>query len=116
MAGIPELREAICSLHERYDRLTGLHPEQVLVGPGTKELIFLLLNIYYGGEFAGWMGTLAVNTLARRCSFNKHRAVGLVLSSTVLLAPHCSGSRTDGPGWRLATGQTAGMIVCVYLL
>lgn len=48
VAGIPELREALCDFHRRYDNLSGLHPDQVIVGPGSKELIFLLLSIFNG--------------------------------------------------------------------
>ena len=50
ITGIPELREAICNFHLRYDKLSGLHPDQIVVGPGSKELIFLLLSVFKGGK------------------------------------------------------------------
>ena len=50
LAGIPELRQAICDFHQHYDRLDHLSPDQVIVGPGTKELIFLMANVFAGGE------------------------------------------------------------------
>lgn len=45
--GLPALREAISAYLERTE---GLHyrPDHVLVGPGTKELMFLLQLAYYG--------------------------------------------------------------------
>ena len=46
--GIPALREAICNFHRKYDDLT-CNPEDILVGPGSKELIFLAMNVFKGG-------------------------------------------------------------------
>ncbi|XP_035827722.1 aspartate aminotransferase [Aplysia californica] len=45
--GIPQLREAICKFHEHFDGLT-FDPEDVIVGPGSKELILLLMTIFDG--------------------------------------------------------------------
>lgn len=47
MTGIPELRKAICEFHREYDALE-LSPDGVIVGPGSKELIFLLLAVFNG--------------------------------------------------------------------
>ena len=47
--GIPELRQAICHFHQRYDSLT-FDPEQVLVAPGSKELIYLTMSVFNGGR------------------------------------------------------------------
>ena len=49
LAGILELRQGICDLHQRHDKLT-LDPSQVVVAPGTKELIYLLMSIFNGGR------------------------------------------------------------------
>ena len=49
--GIPELRKAIASFHQRHDKLMDIDESRVIVGPGTKELIFLLMNIFHGGLF-----------------------------------------------------------------
>ncbi|XP_046355560.2 aspartate aminotransferase-like isoform X2 [Haliotis rufescens] len=46
--GIPELRQGICNFHARYDSLGSLDPNNVIVGPGSKELIYLLLNVFNG--------------------------------------------------------------------
>lgn len=50
VAGILELRKAICEFHREFDGLD-VHPENVIVGPGTKELIFLLLSVFNGDVF-----------------------------------------------------------------
>ena len=45
--GLPELREAIADHHRReFD--VECDPEDVLIGPGSKELMFLLQLAYYG--------------------------------------------------------------------
>ena len=49
ISGIPALRKAICDFHERYDDVT-FRPEDILVGPGSKELIFLAMNVFKGGK------------------------------------------------------------------
>ena len=50
VTGILELRKAICEFHREFDDLD-LQPENVIVGPGSKELIFLLLNVFNGDVF-----------------------------------------------------------------
>ncbi|XP_076437074.1 aspartate aminotransferase-like [Babylonia areolata] len=45
--GLPELRQQICAFHAKYDDLS-YDPSQVIVGPGSKELIYLLLNVFRG--------------------------------------------------------------------
>ncbi|XP_078608061.1 aspartate aminotransferase-like [Branchiostoma floridae x Branchiostoma japonicum] len=48
VAGIPELRQSICEFHCKADDLQDLDPEQVVVGPGSKQLIYLLLEVFNG--------------------------------------------------------------------
>ncbi|ELT91252.1 hypothetical protein CAPTEDRAFT_214481 [Capitella teleta] len=49
VAGIPALREAICAFHQRHDvGMEHLTDDHVIVGPGTKELIFLLACVFKG--------------------------------------------------------------------
>lgn len=45
--GLPALREAICHFYKRH---TGVQhdPEYTIIGPGSKELLFLLQLVYYG--------------------------------------------------------------------
>lgn len=50
VTGILELRKAICEFHREFDDLD-LQPENTIVGPGSKELIFLLLNVFNGDVF-----------------------------------------------------------------
>jgi len=45
--GLPALRAAVAGFHRRKDDLD-VRPEQVLIGPGSKELLFLLQLVYYG--------------------------------------------------------------------
>jgi aspartate aminotransferase len=45
--GLPELREAVAEFHRRENGIEA-RPENVLIGPGSKELMFLLQLVYYG--------------------------------------------------------------------
>jgi aspartate aminotransferase len=45
--GLPALREAVADFHQRKD-LVDVSAERVLIGPGSKELMFLLQLVYYG--------------------------------------------------------------------
>lgn len=47
VAGISDLREAIRDFHQKYDAIS-FSADDVIVGPGSKELIFLLMNIFQG--------------------------------------------------------------------
>lgn len=45
--GLPALRAAVADYCNRTQQLTA-RPEDVLIGPGSKELMFILLMVYYG--------------------------------------------------------------------
>ena len=45
--GLPALREAVAGFHRKYDDLP-VTPDGVIIGPGSKELMFLLQLAYYG--------------------------------------------------------------------
>ncbi len=45
--GLPELREAVAACHRQRDGVD-VRPDCVLVGPGSKELMFLLQLVFYG--------------------------------------------------------------------
>ncbi len=45
--GLPALREAVAAFHRKHDQIEA-HPDGVLIGPGSKELMFLLQLVYYG--------------------------------------------------------------------
>ena len=58
--GIPELRQAISNYNKHYFGLD-VAPERIYVGPGTKELIFNLLEILHGTVILptpAWLGYL----------------------------------------------------------
>ena len=45
--GLPELRESVANY---YDRTQGIQiaPDNIMIGPGSKELMFILQLVYYG--------------------------------------------------------------------
>lgn len=45
--GLPALQQAVAGYYERTQGL-GFKPENILVGPGSKELMFILQLVYYG--------------------------------------------------------------------
>lgn len=45
--GLPALREAVADYHRRKDQID-THADGVIVGPGSKELMFILQLVYYG--------------------------------------------------------------------
>jgi len=45
--GLPELREAVAEFHQRLEGIE-YSGEDVLIGPGSKELMFILQLVYYG--------------------------------------------------------------------
>lgn len=47
VTGLAALREAVAEFHRRHDHVEA-HPSRVLIGPGSKELMFLLQLTYYG--------------------------------------------------------------------
>ncbi|XP_033732889.1 LOW QUALITY PROTEIN: aspartate aminotransferase-like [Pecten maximus] len=47
VAGLYELRDGISKFHVKYDGID-VDPDNIIVGPGSKELIFLLLQIFNG--------------------------------------------------------------------
>eukprot|EP00057_Strongylocentrotus_purpuratus_P006099 XP_011660573.1 PREDICTED: aspartate aminotransferase [Strongylocentrotus purpuratus] len=48
VAGLSELRASICDFHGKRDGLKRLQDDLVVVGPGSKELIYLLINVFNG--------------------------------------------------------------------
>ena len=45
--GLPQLREAVANHNFRHEKIK-INPDNVLIGPGSKELIFILQMVYYG--------------------------------------------------------------------
>ncbi len=48
--GLPALKSAICEFHNEFDGVNS-DPDQVVIGPGSKEIIFLTMKLFDGGEF-----------------------------------------------------------------
>ena len=69
--GLPALREAVADCHREHDHVDA-HPDRVLIGPGSKELMFLLQLIYYGEILVAtpcWVSYLPqAQIIARRVS------------------------------------------------
>lgn len=57
--GLKQLRQAICDFHQKYDGFDDLDPEEIVVGPGSKELIYLVMHVFNGGAL----------TLKCKCTF-----------------------------------------------
>ncbi|RMF79018.1 MAG: aminotransferase class I/II-fold pyridoxal phosphate-dependent enzyme, partial [Planctomycetota bacterium] len=47
VTGLRALRDAVAKFHQRLDHVE-VRPDHVMVGPGSKELMFLLQLVYYG--------------------------------------------------------------------
>ena len=47
--GLPELRKAVSVFHAIEDEIESTE-DQVVIGPGSKELIFLTMKVYNGGN------------------------------------------------------------------
>jgi aspartate aminotransferase len=47
VGGLRELREAVASFNQRTQGIQ-THPDHIIIGPGSKELIFILQLVYYG--------------------------------------------------------------------
>lgn len=45
--GLPALRDAVAGFHQKKDSIDA-HPDRILIGPGSKELMFVLQLAYYG--------------------------------------------------------------------
>ncbi|XP_033109459.1 aspartate aminotransferase-like [Anneissia japonica] len=48
VAGLPELRASICKFHAKVDNFSQFDADDIVVGPGSKELIFLLMLVFNG--------------------------------------------------------------------
>ncbi|XP_050729782.1 aspartate aminotransferase-like [Eriocheir sinensis] len=86
MAGITELREALVRFHARYDDIK-LQRENMVTGPGSKELIFLVFSTFSGDIL---LPSPAWTTYASQC-----RLAG---KDPIILPTDAS------KGWKLAPG------------
>lgn len=73
--GILPLRKAVCEFHKKFDQLgADLDPEFVIVGPGTKELIFLVMNAFGGDIFLLYPRWIAYEPQAR---LSRHEPINI---------------------------------------
>jgi aspartate aminotransferase len=69
--GLPELQEAIAEFNKREHNLKS-NPENILIGPGSKELIFLLQLVYYGDLIIPTPSWVSYSPQARIVGRNVH--------------------------------------------
>lgn len=83
-AGLLKLREAVCRFHKKSNDLSHFSANDIIVGPGTKELIFLLLNVFNGGIYMCMHGCI----LSHICLVNLHiNDLTLLETSSVTSVP-----------------------------
>ena len=88
--GLPALREAVAEFHSRNDQIEA-HPEGVIVGPGSKELMFLVQLAYYGEI-----------VVASPC-WVSYLPQAHIIGRTVSVIP-----TTFESGWKVTAGQLRG--------
>ncbi len=97
-AGLPALREAVAGFHRRENGIEA-RPQDVLIGPGSKELMFLLQLVYYGELIVAtpcWVSYVPQATiLGRRVSLIHTRADGKWRITAELLRRHCEGQEDE---------------------
>lgn len=49
--GLPKTRELICKFHARLDGLDHFSHDDVIIGPGSKDLLYLLMNVVKGDVY-----------------------------------------------------------------
>lgn len=69
--GLPELREAVAGYNQRMVKVNTL-PEHVMIGPGSKELIFILQLVYYGDLIIPTPSWVSYSPQARIIGRNVH--------------------------------------------
>jgi len=96
--GLPSLREAVAEFHRRKDGIEA-RPQDVLVGPGSKELMFLLQLVYYGELIVAtpcWVSYVPQATiLGRRVSLIHTRLDDKWRITADLLERHCESEEDE---------------------
>jgi aspartate aminotransferase len=94
--GLRELRGAVASFHQEKDQVDA-KPESVMVGPGSKELMFLLQLVYYGDIIIPtpcWVSyTPQARILGRRVHLIDTNFEGRWRITADLLEEHCASER-----------------------
>lgn len=96
--GLPALREAVAGFHRRKDGLE-VRAQDVLIGPGSKELMFLLQLVYYGELIVAtpcWVSYIPQATIiGRRVSLIHTNFEGGWRVSAEMLERHCEGEEDE---------------------
>jgi aspartate aminotransferase len=96
--GLRQLREAIAGCQWRTDCVER-HPDLVIIGPGSKELMFLLQLVYYGELMVPtpcWVSYVPqAAILGRKVSLIQTRAQDKWKLTAELLRSHCAGQQDD---------------------
>lgn len=97
-AGLGALREAVAAFHRRKDGIEA-RPEDVLIGPGSKELMFLLQLVYYGELIVStpcWVSYVPqADILGRRVSLIHTSAEGEWRMTAEMLERRCEGEADE---------------------
>jgi len=96
--GLPELREAVADFHRRKDGVDA-DAAYVLVGPGSKELMFLLQLVYYGELLVPtpcWVSYIPqARILGRQVSLIHTTDNGHCMMTAEILERHCTAEEDD---------------------
>lgn len=96
--GLGALREAVAAFHRRKDGIEA-RAQDVLIGPGSKELMFLLQLVYYGELIVStpcWVSYVPQATiLGRRVSLIHTIAEGEWRMTAEMLERHCEGEEDE---------------------
>jgi len=96
--GLPALREAVAGFHRKKDGIEA-RPQDVLIGPGSKELMFLLQLVYYGELIVPtpcWVSYIPqADILGRKVSLIHTRIEDRWRMTAELLERHCAGEEDD---------------------
>jgi len=96
--GLPALREAVAGFHRKKDGIEA-RPQDVLIGPGSKELMFLLQLVYYGEVIVPtpcWVSYIPqAIILGRKVSLIHTRIEDKWRITAELLEKHCAGEEDD---------------------
>ncbi|PAA92179.1 hypothetical protein BOX15_Mlig030668g5 [Macrostomum lignano] len=100
--GIPELRQAVSEFHRRLDQLDPdiFTPDGVVCGPGSKELIFLIMTVFRGTVYIGapsWTTYRPQTLLSGRSCVT----LGLSAADSWKITPEIIGANLTGDPCRL---------------
>ena len=95
--GLRQLREAVAAFHRRSDAIPA-DPEGVLVGPGSKELMFLLQIAFYGDLVVPAPGWVSYAPQARIVGHHVHFVAASFETRWHLTADQIDGICAEDPG------------------